>query len=117
MSEETETTNKVLETKLDGFKELTETKFKNIEQSLSRIETCIGSYSTKIELEEVKKDFNKSIQDIYKAFTQHNLDDKESFGSLKKQSEDLMGITKFGIGGLTVITFFLPFLLHYWLHI
>lgn len=33
-----ETTNKVLETKIDALKELTDTKFKNIESTLIRIE-------------------------------------------------------------------------------
>ena len=111
MPDETEITNKVLETKLDGFKELTEIKFKNIEQSLIRIENNIQGFVTRIELEDTKKDFNKIIQDIKQGFMQHNIDDKESFGGLSKGQLELRDVVKFWGGVVAIIAIILPIVL------
>lgn len=53
-----ETTNKVLETKIDSLKELTDTKFKNIESTLTRIEqsnlVTIATFNEREKLQDAK---------------------------------------------------------------
>jgi len=86
--------------------------------AVTRIETTLGflvgqfekitdaqkQFVTRPELEEVKKDFNKSVEEINKGFSQHNIDDKQSFGELKK-------IMYMGLGVLSAITFIAPFVI------
>lgn len=113
-----EITNAVIATKLDGFKELTDTKFKNVEEALKRIELSNTTFATKAELDEVKKDFNATIGRIQKGFEQHNLDDKESFGGLNKGQAELRDTIKLWAGGLAIIAVSLPFIaplvFHFW---
>lgn len=105
-----EITNVVLATKMDGFKELVDTKFNNVQGALDRIEKTNSNFVTKNELEEVKKEFTGSVKRIEDAFIKHNEDDKESFGGLsqgQQQARDFM--VKWGtIAGL--VLFVLPFL-------
>ena len=105
-----EITNVVLATKMDGFKELVDTKFNNVQGALDRIEKTNSNFVTKNALEEVKKEFTGSVERIERAFIKHNEDDKESFGGLsqgQQQARDFM--VKWGtIAGL--VLFVLPFL-------
>lgn len=50
-----ETTNAVLAQKLDGFKELVDNRFKNVESTLTRIENNSSGYASQFELNEFKK--------------------------------------------------------------
>ncbi len=110
-----ETTNAVLAVKLDSFKELVDTKFGNVQSTLTRIENSTGNFVSKKELEEVKKDFTDSIKRIENDFVNHNKDDKDNFGNITKQIAFLIKVVFVGMGGLAVITFFIPFVIH-WLH-
>ena len=105
-----ETTNAVLKEKIDGLSKLTDERFKNLQDTLLRIEGNSQGYATKSELEEVKKEFTGSVKRIEDAFIKHNEDDKESFGGLsqgQQQARDFM--VKWGtIAGL--VLFVLPFL-------
>ena len=116
-----EITNAVIATKLDGFKELTDTKFKNVEDTLKRIELANSHFVTKIELDDVKKDFANTVKEIRDGFIQHNIDDKESFGSLDKGQQQVRDtLLKWG-GALAVVLFILSFLspviLKYWFNV
>ncbi len=119
--EETETTNKVLETKIDGLAKLTDERFLNIKETLVRIEQNSSGFVSKNELEEVKKDFNKTIIDIRDGFAKHNVDDKESFGGLAQSQSDLRDTIKTWGGALVVIAILLPIIaplvFHYLFHI
>jgi|SRR6185436_17445608 len=119
--EETETTNKVLETKIDGLKELTDTRFKNIESSLLRIETANIAYALKTEVEEVKKDFTATIKRMEEAQAKHNEDDKTSFGGLAKGQQEVRDtLLRWGAilaAALFVLSFLSPVILKYWFHI
>ena len=99
------TTNAVLEEKIDGLTKLTDERFNGIKASLTRIELANSTYATKTELDEVKKDFNKSIKEIHDSFAQHNVDDKESFGVLSRQLSSLGKTIYIAMGGGTVILF------------
>ena len=108
-----ETTNAVLSTKIDGLAKLTDERFLNIKESLNRIELHSTNYALKSELEDTKKDFNKIIQSIKDDFTQHNKDDRESFGSIGKKVDFLSRTVWLGMGGLAVIVFVFQVVLPY----
>lgn len=112
-----EITNAVLATKLDGFKELTDNKFHNIEDTLKRIEINSMGFTTKTELDTTKLEFNETVKSIYKSFEQHNENDKESFASLRKQTEEVdkrnddnRKFIYIAVGGITVISFMMQLL-------
>lgn len=118
--EETETTNKVLETKIEGLIKLTDERFSNIKESLTRIEQNNLGFATKSELEDAKKDFNKSVDEIKQGFLRHNEDDKISFGKITGGQDELRSIILKWIGALAVMVFLLPIIIplifHYWLN-
>ncbi len=121
MSEETETTNKVLETKIDGLAKLTDERFSNIKETLIRIESISHNYVLKTELEEAKKDFNLTVKRMEDWQIKHGLEDKESFGNLALgQQETKDTLLKWGsvMGSiLFVLSFLAPAILKYWFHI
>ena len=112
-----EITNAVLAEQIKGLTKITDERFSSIKESLGRIEQHNLGFATKIELEEVKKDFNATLKRIEDGFVQHNLDDKNSFGTLGAgQSELRDTLLKWGaIFGaiLTVLSFLSPVLLKY----
>ena len=109
-----ETTNAVLSTKIDGLSKLTDERFLNIKESLNRIELHSTSYALKVEVEEIKKDFNKIVESIRQGMEQHNKDDKESFGGISAQVSLLNKTVWIGMGVLSAITFFIQVILPYW---
>lgn len=116
-----ETTNKVLETKIDGLAKLTDTQLGHVNETLKDLKTLVSGFALKTELEEVKKDFNAAIKRIEDGFARHNEDDKESFGGLAKGQDDLRSIILKWIGALTIIAIALPFIaplvFHFWFKI
>lgn len=113
-----ETTNKVLEVKIDGLSRLTDERFSNIKETLLRIESHSSNFATKAELNEVKKDFTDSVKRIEDSFHKHNEDDKISFGGLMDGQQKLRDTIRFWGGGLAIIgiilPFFMKFILNYW---
>lgn len=103
-----ETTNKVLETKIDGLAKLTDERFNNIKETLIRIETSTHAFVSKAELEEVKKDFNASIKRIEDGFANHNIADVASFGGLDKGQRELRDTVKTWGGGLAIAAILFP---------
>ena len=115
-----ETTNAVLKEKIEGLTKLTDERFSTIKDFLARIEKNSDQYATKGETEEIKKDFNKTVVEIKDAMLKHYKDDEKSFNDLstqnndlKKQNDKLKDIMSKWIGGLTVISIALPFIIHY----
>jgi hypothetical protein len=98
-----ETTNKVLETKIDGLAKLTDTQLGYVNETLKDLKSLMGAFSTKTELEEAKKDWNK-------AFEAHAEDDKIAFAGLSKQMAFLTKVIYLGMGGLTVLVFIIHFI-------
>lgn len=98
MPEETpyknETTNAVLASKLDSFKELVDTKFKAVEQSLVRIENNSAGFASRIDLLELKKESDERYVT------------KDSFGPVRSIAYGLMGTTTLAVLG-AILTFFL----------
>ena len=78
---------------------------------LTGISTRMEQLTTKAETDTVKKEFNDNIKEIKNAMLLHNDSDKESFGSLEKQNDDLRKIIYMWIGGLAVVTFLIPVLM------
>lgn len=111
-----ETTNKVLETKIDGLAKLTDERFNNIKETLIRIETSTHAFVSKAELEEVKKDFNQSIKRIEDGFINHNAADIVSFGGLDKGQRELRDTVKTWGGALIIIGIILPILVQLAFH-
>lgn len=116
-----ETTNAVLKEMIIGLTKITDERFGALKETLTRIELVGGTFSTKTELEEAKKDFNRTIEGIRNDMIQHNKDDKDAFKSLSDGQTSLNNTVKQWIGGLIVIAFFLPIIIpliyHYVLHI
>lgn len=117
---ESETSNKILEVKIDGFSKLTDERFLNIKETLLRIENNSQAFSSKNDLEEVKKDFTKIVEGIKGDFAKHNEDDEKNFGKLIESQKETSDIVKTWIGGLAVIVVILPIAValffHYFLH-
>lgn len=119
-----EITNAVLKATIDGLAKLTDTQLGYVNETLKDLKSLMGGFATKIEIEEVKKDFNASLKrvdekfdTIAKGFAQHNLDDKESFRGLNQGQKEVRDtLLKWGaIFGsfLFIISFLSPFILKY----
>lgn len=110
-------TNGILAEKINGLAKITDERLLTIKETLTRMELSASHYSTKSEVEEVKKDFNKIIENIKNEFIQHNKDDRESFGLLKDGYEKTQGTIKYAMGAIAVIMivlqFVIPILLSY----
>lgn len=119
--EETETTNAVLKEMIIGLTKITDERLINLKDSLAEIKLLMQGFATKVELDDVKKDFNKTVEDIRKGFAQHNLDDKDSFGNLASGQTELKDtLLKWGaVFGtvLFILSFLSPVILKYWFHI
>jgi hypothetical protein len=115
------TEDRVLEAKIEGLSKLTDERFSAIQQTLSRIETNSKGYVTRLEIDEIKKDFTGAITRIETAMTAHFLDDKESFSGLDKGQKEVRDtLLKWGaIGGTTlfILSFLSPVILKYWFNI
>ncbi len=108
MTDEPKQSDGLLGQKIESLEKLTDVKFSNIEKTLDRMEKSNFGFTTKIETEEVKRDFNASIKRMEEAQAKHNIDDKESFGTLVKQNDNLKKIVWMGLGGISVIVFIVP---------
>lgn len=108
-----ETTNAVLKEKIEGLTKLTDERFGTIKESLVRIEGNQSTFALKTEVDEVKKDFTKTIEEIRKSFNQHYEDDKKSDETLSKQIFDLQRFIWMTAGVLAVLTFIAPALFHH----
>lgn len=104
-----ETTNAVLKGEILALKELSDVKFGNIEKTLTRIELSNAAYATVVQLEEMKKDFNKSLKEFYDNFSDHTKNDKESFIGLSKQMSFLTKTAFIAMGGASVLLFFIQY--------
>lgn len=100
----------VLAERIKGLTDSTTLQLQAIKETLNRMEANNAGFATKIELEETKKDFNKTIQEIYKGLEQHNIDDKASFGELAKGQKEVRDIVIRWGGGVAVILFLLAFI-------
>lgn len=98
-----ETTNAVLAEIINGLTKLTDERLLNIKDTLSRMEQTSKSYASKTELEEVTRDFNKTIEGIKKQFDDHNKDDKAAFEVLGKGLRKTQDTIKYGMGALSII--------------
>ncbi len=105
------TTNEVLKEKIDGLTNLTDERFDGIKETLKRIEASNTTYVTKKELDGVKEEFNKSIDEINKNFTKHYSDDEKSFSGISKQVSFLTKSFFIAIGGGAVIIFIIQYIL------
>ncbi len=101
MAEFEETTNAVLKEKIEGLTKLTDERFSVVKDSLARIEHNQSSFALKTELEEVKRDFGKTV-DILNTL-------------VGKLSIQIFGLQKFiwmAGGVIALITFLAPVLFH-----
>lgn len=88
-----ETTNAVLAQKMDSFKELVDTKFKNVEVTLKRIEDNSLGFASKSDLSELKQTIEK------------NYVTKDQFSPVRNVVFGIVGVILFGVIGalLTVV--------------
>lgn len=108
-----DSTNKVLETKIDGLAKLTDERLLNLKDGIAEIKLLMHGFVSKAELDEVKKDFTASVKRIEEGSKKHNEDDKVSFGELNQGQRKLNDTVKMWAGGLAVVTFLVPIALHY----
>ncbi len=117
MSEEPETTNKVLEVKIDGLTKTTEIQLGHVNETLKDVKIQLNGFATKVEVEERLKDVFKDIKEIKENFVQHNIDDKESFGDIAKGQQKVRDtvVRWGGIFGaiLFLATLLSPLVYHY----
>lgn len=110
-----ETTNAVLKEMIIGLTKITDDRLGNLKEGVAEIKLLMQGFATKTELEEAKRDFTASVKRIEKTFDDHSKDDVNSFGNLSKQMSFLSKAVFMGMGGLAVVVFMLPFIIH-WLH-
>ena len=110
-----ETPNAVLVEQVKGLTKLTDERLLNLKEVLNEIKLLMQGFATKAELEEIKNDFNSTIKEIRDGFANHSKDDIDSFGSLSKKMDFLSKVIFIGMGGTSVIAFFLPFLINYFI--
>ena len=104
-----ETTNAVLKEKIEGLAKLTDEKLSNLKDGIGDIKTLMSGFASKVDLQEVRNDFNATIKRIEDGFAKHNEDDKTSFGGLDKGQRELRDTIKTWGGALAIIAIILPF--------
>lgn len=97
-----ETTNAVLKEMITGLTKITDERLLNIKDAVAEIKLLMQGFATKAEINEVKSDLLK-----------HYEDDKKVFDDFSNSISFLTKVVFIGTGGFGVITFFLPFLIHY----
>ena len=115
-------TNGILAEQIKGLTKITDERLINLKEGIAEIKLLMQGFVTKMEMQEVKGDFNatiKRMEDADKrtedAQLKHNKDDIENFGGLSKQMEFLTKTVWLGMGAVSVIVFFLQVILPYFL--
>lgn len=111
-----ETTNAVLKEMIIGLTKITDDRLLNLKDGITEIKLLMQGFATKIELQEVKNEFNATIRRIEDGFVKHNEDDKTSFGGLDKGQRELRDTIKTWGGVIAVIAVFLPIIVPLMLH-
>ncbi len=114
-----ETTNAVLKEMIIGLTKITDERLSNLKDSLSEIKLLMQGFATKIEVEEIKRDYNATIKRMEEAAMKHNEDDKISFGSLKIQMDSVKKTVYIGMGIVITVSvlaqIFIPIIIaHFW---
>lgn len=121
MSEESKPTDGILGVKIDGLKELTDTRFKNLETTLFRIEKDNADRFNSIEnmgfvrqadYEIKHKELEKKIEDSFSALSKEVSTDRQRTDIKISAMQKTIWVAT---GFCAALAFFLPIIIHiYW---